>query len=66
MILFSGPGSLPSIEDTRNLYTCVACWHAMCISAGCVYIYIYTYVLIFMYIHICMYICEYVRRYVHI
>ena len=55
MILFSGPGSLPSIEDTRNLYTCVACWHAMCISAGCVYIYIYVRTYIYVYTHMYVY-----------
>ena len=54
--------------------THVACWHAICISAGCVYIYIYiytyvrTYIYVSIYIYVRMYvywsICEYVRTYV--
>ena len=74
MILFSGPASLPSIEDMCNLYTCCMLARHFYFSWLCVYIYIRTYVrtyiyvsisiYVYIYMYVCMYICEYVRTYV--
>ena len=80
MILFSGPASLPSIEDMCNWHTCCMLARHLYFSWLCVYIYIYirTYVRIYTYLYIYMYVCmytgvyvstyvrAYVRTYVHI
>ena len=59
MILFSGPASLPSIEDMCNWHTCCMLARHLYFSWLCVYIYIYvrTYVYIRIYIYICTYVC---------